>query len=372
MLFSMLSLVMALIDFTSKGLYCGAGDFYIDPWKPVHKAIITHAHSDHARWGSDYYLCHTASLPLLKLRLGDVTIETLAWNETTNMNGVKISLHPAGHIIGSSQIRIEYNNEVWVISGDYKTEDDGISAVFEPVKCNVFITESTFGLPIYKWRSQQEIFQNIQQWIMTNKEAGKTSVLIAYSLGKAQRVMQCIKDMGLKIFLHGAVWNVHQTLLHAGYDLPNAERVTPETSKEDHRGQIVIAPPAADGTPWMKKFSAYSVGVCSGWMQVRGNVRRRNADAGFALSDHADWDGLLTTVKATGAEKVFVTHGFQAAFSRYLNENGITATEVKTEYGGEEEDTPQTSSEGEAFQEPDESTIKSDTESKENKDEIGS
>jgi putative mRNA 3-end processing factor len=173
---------------------------------------------------------------------------------------------------------------------------------------------------------------------MRNKETGKTSVLIAYSLGKAQRVMQCVKDMGMKIFLHGAVWNVHQTLLQSGYDLPNAERVTPETPKENYKSQIVIAPPSADSTPWMKKFSPYSVGVCSGWMQVRGNVRRRNADAGFALSDHADWNGLLNTVKATGAEKVFVTHGFQAAFTRYLNDNGISAAEVKTEYGGEEEE----------------------------------
>ena len=186
---------MALIDFTNKGLYCSAGDFYIDPWQPVNRAIITHAHSDHARWGSYHYLCHTASLSLLKLRLGDVRIEAVGWNDPLNINGVKISLHPAGHIIGSSQIRIEYNNEVWVVSGDYKTEDDGLSGSFEPVKCNVFISESTFGLPIYKWKPQQEIFQNIQEWISINKEAGKTSVLIAYSLGKAQRVMQCIKDI---------------------------------------------------------------------------------------------------------------------------------------------------------------------------------
>jgi putative mRNA 3-end processing factor len=191
---------MALIDFTNKGLYCSAGDFYIDPWKPVNKAIITHAHSDHSRSGNNSYLCHTASLPLLKLRLGDVAVDSVDWNETININGVKISLHPAGHIIGSSQIRIEHNNETWVVSGDYKTEDDGISGIFEPVKCNVFISESTFGLPIYKWKPQQEIFQNIQEWIIANKEAGKTSVLIAYSLGKAQRVMQAIKDMDIKYF----------------------------------------------------------------------------------------------------------------------------------------------------------------------------
>ena len=329
---------MALIEFTSNGLYCAAGDFYIDPWKPVNKAIITHAHSDHARTGSNNYLCHTASLPLLKLRLGDVAVDTIDWNESILINGVKTSLHPAGHIIGSSQIRIEYNNEVWVISGDYKTEDDGISGMFEPVKCNVFISESTFGLPIYNWKPQQEIFASIKKWISDNKATGKTSVLIAYSLGKAQRVMECIKEIDTKIFLHGAVWNVYQTFLQAGYNMPIAERVFPDTPKENFKGHVIIAPPSADGTPWMKRFSPYSVGVCSGWMQVRGNVRRRNADAGFALSDHADWNGLISAVKATGAEKVFVTHGFQAAFSRYLNDNGIQAAEVKTEFGGEEEE----------------------------------
>lgn len=329
---------MALIDFTNKGLYCAAGDFYIDPWKPVDKAIITHAHSDHARFGNTRYLCHTASLLLLKLRLGDIVADAIGWDQPVYMHGVKISLHPAGHIIGSSQVRIEYKNEVWVVSGDYKTEDDGISGVFEPVKCNVFISESTFGLPIYNWKPQQEIFKNIRGWIDVNKAVGKTSVLIAYSLGKAQRILQCIKELDTKIFLHGAVWNVHQALLQAGYDLPIAERVTPETPKENFKGHVVIAPPSADGTPWMKKFTPYGIGVCSGWMQVRGNVRRRNADAGFALSDHADWKGLLGVIKATATEKVFVTHGFQAAFSRYLNEIGIDAAEVKTEYGGEEEE----------------------------------
>jgi putative mRNA 3-end processing factor len=362
---------MALIEFTNRGLYCRAGDFYIDPWMPVDKAIITHAHSDHARLGSNRYLCHTASLPLLKLRLGEIAVDPVGWNETIYINSVKISLHPAGHIIGSSQVRIEYDHEVWVVSGDYKTENDGISGIFEPVKCNVFISESTFGLPIYKWKTQQEIFENIREWIITNNGAGKTSVLIAYSLGKAQRVMQCIKEMGLKIFLHGAIWNVHQTLLDAGYDLPPAERVLPEAPKENFKGQVVIAPPSADGTPWMKKFFPYSVGVCSGWMQVRGNVRRRNADAGFALSDHADWIGLLSAVKATGAEKVFVTHGFQAAFSRYLNENGIAAAEVKTEYGVEEEETPPVSTPAaEGFAEPDESTIASDIEAPDNKEDL--
>jgi len=326
-----------LIQFSDRGLFCAQGGFYIDPWRPVEKAIITHAHSDHARPGSESYLCHRDSLPLLELRLGPNSYQTVDWNEPVFINGVKVSLHPAGHIIGSAQVRLEYQGEVWVVSGDYKTENDGVSGMFEPVKCDVFITESTFGLPIYNWKPQEEIFRSIQNWILGNHAEGKTSVLMAYSLGKAQRLLPCIEATGLPIFLHGAVYNVHQALVNAGHKLPSAQRVVPDMSKDLFKGNVVIAPGSADGTPWMKRFSPYSVGVCSGWMQVRGNVRRRNADAGFALSDHADWNGLLQAIKDTGAKKVFVTHGFQAAFSRYLNEIGIEAAEVKTEYGQEEE-----------------------------------
>jgi putative mRNA 3-end processing factor len=274
----------------------------------------------------------------LDLRLGPQTIQAVEWNKPVTINGVKVSLHPAGHIIGSSQIRIEHNGEVCVVSGDYKLENDGLSGQFEPIKCHSFITESTFGLPIYNWKPQAEIFSSIQNWILKNNAEGKTSVLMAYSLGKAQRLLPCIEATGLPIFLHGAVYNVHQALLNAGIKLPAARRVEPDRSKETFKGNVVIAPGSADGSPWMKRFSPYSVGVCSGWMQVRGNVRRRNADAGFVLSDHADWNGLLSALKDTGAEKVYVTHGFQAAFSRYLNETGIYSAEVKTEYGIDEEE----------------------------------
>lgn len=326
------------IEFTDKGLYCPAGQFYIDPWKPVNKAIITHAHSDHARPGNQYYLCHHDTRPMLQLRLGDQHYQSIGWNEPIYMNEAKVSLHPAGHIIGSSQVRVEYKGEVWVVSGDYKTENDGISGAFEPVRCHTFITESTFGLPIYNWKPQETIYNDIRHWIHSNQLAGKTSVLIAYSLGKAQRVLKAVAEVTGNIFVHGAIWNTHQTLTQAGHHLPDVIRVTPELPKEVFKGNIVIAPPSADGTPWMKRFAPYSVGICSGWMQVRGHQRRRNADAGFALSDHADWKGLLETVKATGAESVFVTHGFQSAFSRYLNEQGIAAGEVKTAFGAEEEE----------------------------------
>lgn len=328
---------MALIEFTDKGLYCRQGDFYVDPWTSVNKAVITHAHSDHARFGNNSYLCHHHTKPLLQARLGPQHYESVEWNDSVLINGVSVSLHPAGHMIGSSQVRIKYKGEVWVISGDYKTENDGISGKFEPIQCNTFVTESTFGLPIYCWKPQAEIFLSIQDWILKNKDAGKISVLIAYSLGKAQRLLPCLSAVSEKIFVHGAIWNMHEALVNSGWKLPPVIRVTPETTKEELKGAVVIAPSSAESSPWMKRFSPYSVGVCSGWMQVRGNVRRRNVDAGFALSDHADWKCLLVAIKQTCAEQVYVTHGFQAAFSRYLNEIGISSAEVKTEFGTEDE-----------------------------------
>lgn len=327
-----------MIEFTDKGLYCPAGGFYIDPWKAVERAVITHAHSDHARPGSAAYLCHRLTAPLLELRLGPGSYQRVEWGEPVSINGVRVSLHPAGHIIGSSQVRVEYQGKVWVVSGDYKTEDDGLSGAFQPVRGDVFVTESTFGLPIYRWQPQDAIYRSIREWVAGNRGMGKTSVLIAYSLGKAQRLLTCLEPLGVTVFVHGAVWNVHQALVNAGVVLPPVVRLQPEMAKELFRGQVIIAPPGAEESPWIRRFQPYSLGICSGWMQVRGNVRRRNADAGFALSDHADWKGLLGAIRATGAEKVYVTHGFQAALSRYLNEEGIQAAEIKTEYGEDEED----------------------------------
>ena len=329
---------MPLIEFTDKGLFCSQGCFYIDPWKPVDKALITHAHSDHARWGSKSYLCHKDALPILHLRLGINQYETVEWGEIIWINGVKVSFHPAGHVIGSSQIRVEYKGEIWVISGDYKLDDDGISGAFEIVPCHTFITESTFGLPIYKWKTPKQIDTDIQNWILQNVQEGKTSVLIAYSLGKAQRVINAAKLVTDKLYAHGAVYNVQQAFIDAGLQLPSIKKITQETTKSETAGGVIIAPPSADGTSWMKRFAPSVTGVCSGWMQVRGNARRRNVDAGFAMSDHADWPGLIQAVKASGAQKVFVTHGFQAVFSRYLNEIGIESAEVKTQYGNDDEE----------------------------------
>ncbi len=326
-----------LIEFSERGLYCGQGDFYIDPWKPVDAAIITHAHSDHARPGNNNYLCHKKSAELLRLRLGEVNVQAIEWHEKIYRNGVQISLHPAGHMIGSSQVRVEYKGEIWVISGDYKTEDDGISGSFEPVKCHHFVTESTFGLPIYSWRPKEEIYTNIRNWIIENHQSNFTSVLFAYSLGKSQRLIKAVGELGLPIYAHGAIANVQEVLKEDGWDFPEVIKVTKEIPSDAIRGNIVIAPGSAEQSPWLRRFAPFKTAVCSGWMQVRGNFRRRNTDAGFALSDHADWQGLLSAIRLIAPEKVYVTHGFQSVFSRYLNEQGIAAAEVKTEFGTEEE-----------------------------------
>lgn len=328
---------MALIDFTSKGIYCRKGNFYIDPWQPVDLAVTTHGHSDHVKWGNKAYLCHELTKPVLIQRLGDINIETLPYHKEININGVKLSFFPAGHVIGSAQIRLEYKGEVCVVSGDYKVENDGISTPFEPVKCHTFVSESTFGLPIYKWQEQHHIFSQIKDWISANRDQNKTTVLIAYSLGKAQRLIKGLDGYG-DIYVHNSIANLNEAFIKSGVTLPTTIRITPETTKESLQKGIVIVPPVLAEGRWIKSLTNAATGVCSGWMQVRASRRWRSADAGFALSDHADWPGLLLAIKETQAEKVFVTHGYTAIFSKYLNEIGIAAEEVKTQYGSVDEE----------------------------------
>lgn len=329
---------MALLTFTSKGIYCKQGNFYIDPWRPVDLALTTHGHADHVKWGNKAYLCHELTRPILHQRLGpDLAIETLPYNKQITINGVKVSLFPAGHVIGSAQIRLEYKGEVCVVSGDYKTEYDGISTQFEPVKCHTFVTESTFGLPIYKWQPQEVIFSQIRKWVSENHDRNKTSVLIAYSLGKAQRLIKGLAGYS-DIYVHNSIANLNERFIGAGVDLPETRRITQEIKKDELQKGIVIVPPALADGRWIKGLIGPATGICSGWMQVRAGRRWRSADAGFAMSDHADWPGLLSAIKATEAEKVFVTHGYTATFSKYLNEIGIESEEVKTQYGNEEEE----------------------------------
>jgi len=329
-----------LLEFTDKGIYCAQGKFYIDPWKPVDDAVITHAHADHAYVGHKHYLAHHLSREVLFYRLGDINLRTIEYGETINKNGVEITLYPAGHVIGSAQIKVEHKGEIWVVSGDYKTEDDGISTRFEPVRCHHFISECTFGMPVYQWKPQAQIFEDVNHWWHNNLQNGLATVIVGYSLGKAQRILQNLDLSNGKVYTHGVIENTNEALRRNGVILNPTTRITPDTPKEEVRKGIILAPPSSVGTLWMRKFGPYSFGYCSGWMALRGAKRRRAADRGFIMSDHADWDGLISAIDATGCESVYLTHGYTATFTRYLNEIGFNAHEVHTLYCGEEEENP--------------------------------
>ncbi|MDB5930327.1 MAG: ligase-associated box helicase [Polaromonas sp.] len=326
---------MNLIVARPEGLYCPPGDFYIDPWRPVESAIITHGHSDHSRAGHSRYLAHAQSAGILRSRLGEITLQTLPYGEAVTHNGVRISLHPAGHVLGSAQVRVEHGGEVWVASGDYKLEDDGTCQPFEPVPCHTFITESTFGLPIYRWPSQAELFADINQWWRTNAAAGRASVLFCYAFGKAQRILHRVDASIGPIVAHGAVEPLNRVYREAGVHLP-ATLTVAEVAAGAFGQALVLAPPSAQGTPWMRRFGFYSDGFASGWMLLRGTRRRRGVDRGFVMSDHADWPGLQRAIDGTGASRVFVTHGSVAVMVRWLQERGLDAQGFKTEYGDED------------------------------------
>jgi putative mRNA 3-end processing factor len=319
-----------------QGLYCVPGDFYIDAWQPVERCIVTHVHADHAHAGHQKYLASKESGPLLKKRLGDIAADLLEYGEQIIHNGVAISLHPAGHILGSAQARLEYQGEVWIVSGDYKLEADATCTPFEPVRCHTFITESTFGLPIYRWQKQSSIFSEINSWWQRNAAQGRCSVLFCYALGKAQRIVKGI-DTGIgPIITHGAVEKINEAYRQAGLALPATHNVA-DLPKQDFRHALVLAPPSANKSPWLKRFGDYSDAFASGWMLLRGARRRRAIDRGFVLSDHADWPGLMQAIETTGASRVIVTHGQVPAVVRWLNQKGLQASSFATEYRGEED-----------------------------------
>lgn len=324
-----------VLTFTDRGIYCPAADFYIDPWRPVDRALITHGHSDHARLGHGSYLATHAALPVIRHRLGPIVAEGIGYGETRLIGGAVVSFHPAGHVPGSAQIRVEVAGEVWAVSGDYKTEADGLAEPFEPVACHTFISECTFGLPVFRWAQQPQVMDEIARWWADNAAAGKTSILGAYSFGKAQRLMAGLPQIG-PILAHGAVENVTQILRDQGYALPATIRVTRDVTAKTHPGALLIAPPSALGTTWAGRFSASDEAFASGWMAVRGIRRRRNLGTGFALSDHADWKGLNAAIGATGAERVFVTHGYTVPFRRWLETQGYDAGIVATEFDGDD------------------------------------
>jgi putative mRNA 3-end processing factor len=324
---------MDLISLSEQGLYVAAGDFYIDPWQPVKQAVLTHAHADHTYRGSKNYLVSKEGERLFRSRLwNEGNIETLAYGEARSINGVKVSFHPAGHVLGSSQVRVEYKGEVWVASGDYKLTPDPTCTPFEHVKCHTFITEATFGLPIYRWTPPDILFSHVSEWWRGNAEKGKASVIFAYSLGKAQRIMKSVDASIGKIFTHGAVEKLTEEYRLSGVELPLTRYVGAVENKKDFAGSLVIAPPSAQDTPWLRKFGNHSTAFASGWMRIRGARRRRAVDRGFILSDHADWDELLKAIAETQAEKILVTHGSTEPLIRYLQNQGVDARPLKTKY----------------------------------------
>lgn len=324
--------------FTENGIYCPAGDFHIDPWRPVARALITHGHADHARPGHGSYLATKAALPVIRHRLGEITAQSVAYGETLTIGGAQVSFHPAGHVPGSAQIKVAVGGEVWVASGDYKIEDDGLSDPFEPQRCHHFITESTFGLPVFRWAPQAAVAQDLNDWWRRCAVNGKTAFLGAYSLGKAQRLLRMLDPSIGPILTHGAVEATNAVMRAQGIALPATARLTRDTDPKANRGALVLAPPSALGSQWARRFGPAETAFASGWMQLRGIRRRRAGDRGFVISDHADWSGLLSAVKATDAENIYVTHGYTDVFARYLNEIGLNAQVVPTEFGGENDD----------------------------------
>jgi putative mRNA 3-end processing factor len=328
-----------LLQLTDHGLYCPPGDFFVDPWRPVERAVITHAHSDHARWGCRRYLASREGERVLRRRLGpDAEIDTLPYGEPVEHNGVHVSLHPAGHILGSAQVRLEHRGEVWVVSGDYKVEADPTCTPFEPVRCHTFVTESTFGLPVYRWPAQAEVFADINAWWRTNREDGKASLLFGYALGKAQRLLAGVDPSVGPIYTHGAVEKLTGDYRDSGVKLPPTRHAAEAPRGTDWAGALVVAPPSAHGTGWTRRFGDASTGFASGWMRIRGTRRRRAVDRGFVLSDHADWPGLLGAIRATGAGRVWVTHGYVGVRVRWLQEQGLDARALQTQFEGERDD----------------------------------
>lgn len=323
-----------LVAITPAGLHCPAGGFHVDPWGPADLAVITHAHADHARPGAGSYLCTEACAPLLRHRLGpEAAVRSVSYGERLRLGTTTVSLHPAGHVLGSAQVRIEEGGRVWVVSGDYKRAPDPTCAPFEAVRCDVFLTEATFALPIYRWDEPAALTAEIHDWWRSNPGP---SVLFAYALGKAQRVLAELAFLTDRpVFTHGAVESLVRLYREAGIPMLPTEPLAQAPKKRDLAGALVIAPPSARAMPWMRRFASAGTALASGWMRARGPRRRQGYDRGFALSDHADWPALLRTIEESGARRVLVTHGYAEELARFLRESGLEAEALATSFEGE-------------------------------------
>ncbi|QNP49672.1 ligase-associated DNA damage response exonuclease [Diaphorobacter aerolatus] len=328
-----------LITLTDRGLYCEAGDFFVDAWKPVHRSFVTHGHGDHAHIGMGEYWCSAASKDILNWRLGVQNIHTLDYGEQRRFGDVLVSLHPAGHILGSAQIRVEREGEVWVFTGDFKREPDPTCAPFEVVPCDVFICEATFAFPVYSWPAIEQEISRVLQWRELCESEGKAAILYAYSLGKAQRILAELNGkLDRPVLLHGAMERGVDVYRRANIALAPTELVMSLPGDTSFAGRLVLAPPSAQDSAWTRRFRSFEQAQASGWMQLRGNRRRRNLQRGFVISDHADWNALIETIRESGAHRVIATHGNTDALIPYLErELGVQAERLRTAYGDDEE-----------------------------------
>lgn len=320
----------ALLELRPEGLYCPAGDFHIDPVRPVPRAVLTHAHADHARPGSRRYWAAHQSAALLRQRLGStIDLEPLDYGQAVHFGPVRVSLHPAGHILGSAQVRVEHEGAVWVVTGDFKREADPTCTPFEPLRCDTLICEATFALPVYRWPPLDQVIAEIRQWWRDCAARRRPALLFCYALGKAQRLLAELARAGDEtVYLHGAMQPLVELYRQHGIRMLPTEPVAEQPRGHDYAGCLILAPPSAAGSPWMRRFHGASTAFASGWMQLRGNRRRRGHDRGFVLSDHADWPGLLRTIAESGARRVLATHGQTEVLVRHLREQGLEAAEL--------------------------------------------
>jgi putative mRNA 3-end processing factor len=311
-----------------EGLQCAAGGFSLDPREPVPFAVVTHAHADHAVPGCGRYLCAAPSLPLLRHRLGaDAPIEAAAYGEPREIGPVRLSFHPAGHVLGSAQVRIEQEGSVWVATGDYKREADPTCAPFEPVRCDVLVTEASYALPVFRWDDPRDVLGDIFSWWQGNPR--RASLLFCYVLGKAQRILAGLAELTDRaVYVHGALEPITRIYRDAGIRMLPTLPVAETRKGRSFAGELVLAPITARGSTWMRRFGDSESAFASGSMRIRGQRRRRSFDRGFALSDHADWPGLLRTIEESGAKRVLATHGYREALVRYLTERGTEAAPV--------------------------------------------
>ena len=307
------------------GLYCEAGDFWIDPLQPVGRAIVTHAHADHARAGSGDY--HTASdnLPILAARIGEgAPHHGHEWGRPFELGDTRVTLFPAGHIFGSSWVRIESDAGTWGVSGDFKRAADPTCPPFHPEPVDVWLTECTFGLPVYRWPAPEQVIDEILQWWRDCRKANRPAVLFCYALGKAQCILaELAGRTDEAVWLHGAMRPLVDAYREAGVAMLPTRLVSEAEKAEKFAGQLVLAPPSAAGSTWMRRFPGHSAGFVSGWMRIRGNRRRRGYDRGFVMSDHADWPALVDTVADMKASRVITIHGNGEALAGYLGARGL-------------------------------------------------